>query len=78
MRTPGFERMKCMTHRADGVPCRWVPQLDGPSEKAILKVDNSKFRVSGIEWKEDQGVTKVEGVLGYSAQPQLCIADTEN
>jgi hypothetical protein len=47
-------------------------------EKAILKVDNNKSRIPGIEGKEDQGVTKVEGVLGYSAQPHLCVADTDD
>jgi len=78
MRTPGLERMKWITHRADGVPYRWVPQLDGPLEKAILKVDNNKSRIPGIEGKEDQGVTKVGGTLGFPTQPQLCVADTEN
>jgi hypothetical protein len=60
------------------VPYEWVLQLDKPTEKEVPKVDNSKFRVPGTEWKEDQGITKVEGTLGFSAQPQLCVADTEN
>ncbi len=37
-------------------------------------VDNSKFRVPGTEWQEDQGVLEIEGALGYHPS-QLCVVE---
>lgn len=36
-----------MVYRAYRVPYQWVPQRDRPAEKAIPRLDNSKFRVPG-------------------------------
>ncbi|MCG8643002.1 MAG: aryl-sulfate sulfotransferase [Desulfobacterales bacterium] len=60
-------------YRAYRVPYEWVPQLSKPEEKAVPRTDHSRFRVPGTVYEEDQGVTKVDGVLGYEA-PQLCVS----
>ena len=74
----GMDGRSNHVYRAYRVPYEWVPQLAEPFEKAVPKVDNRKFRVPGTEWKEDQGVIKVEGTLGFAAMPQLCVADTDD
>jgi len=34
-------------YRAYRLPYQWVPQVEKPVEKAIPRIDNSKFRVPG-------------------------------
>ncbi len=62
-------------YRAYRVPYEWVPQLDQPEEKAIPRIDISRFRVPGAEWKKEQRSTKVEGTTGFFKMPQLCVSD---
>jgi hypothetical protein len=63
-------------YRAYRVPYEWVPQIDRPAEKAISRIDNSRFRVPGSEHQPDQGITRVEGATGFITLPQLCVVDT--
>lgn len=46
------KRMKRpMVYRAYRLPYQWVPQVEKPLEKAIPRLDNSKFRVPGSLYK---------------------------
>ena len=68
----GLDNMSNHVYRAYRVPYAWVPQLDAPEERAIQMPDNSRFRVPGSVWSEEQGVVEVEGALGYHPS-QLCV-----
>lgn len=72
----GSDNKSNHVYRAYRVPYEWVPQLDRPEETAIAPVNNSTFRVPGVEWKEDQGVVQVEGTLGYQPS-QLCVSEID-
>ena len=50
-----------MVYRGYRVPYDWVPQLDTPEEKAIPRLDITKFRVPGASAGKAQRVTKVKG-----------------
>jgi hypothetical protein len=73
----GLDGKSNFVYRAYRVPYEWVPQLDKPQEIGIVRFNNSKFRVPGTQWREEQGVTKVEGVRGFASEPQLCVVETE-
>jgi hypothetical protein len=73
----GMDGKSNYVYRAYRVPYQWVPQLDHPVETAVERIDNSKFRVPGTEYKAEQRITKVEGVKGFSPLPQLCVVDTK-
>jgi len=62
-------------YRAYRVPCEWVPQVRAPEEIPVPRMDISRFRVPGTEWKEEQRKTAVKGARGYASMPQLCVAD---
>jgi hypothetical protein len=68
-----------MIYRAYRLPYEWIPQLDKPDEKALLRLDNSKLRVGdllGIEGQAEgvQRVTSIKGdVKGFSETGQQCI-----
>lgn len=64
-------------YRAYRVPYDWVPQLETPEEIPVPRMDISRFRVPGTQWKEDQGVTQVAGTTGFHPMPQLCVADVD-
>jgi hypothetical protein len=47
-------------YRAYRAPYEWIPQIEKPEEKAILRLDNSKFRVPGSPRKKPLKVTKIK------------------
>jgi hypothetical protein len=63
--SPYFHRMmkNNMVYRAYRVPYDWAP-LVKPQEKAVPRIDNSKFRVPG---SPKAGPGKVTNIKGYSA-----------
>jgi hypothetical protein len=65
-------------YRAYRAPYAWVPQLDQPVEEAIGPIENSKFRVPGVEFQTEQRITQVAGAKGFTAQPELCVVDTRD
>jgi hypothetical protein len=69
----GINKNANFVYRAYRVPYNWVPQLERPEEKEILKLDKSRFRVPGSVWKPEEGVVEVEGTLPYPG-PQLCVS----
>jgi len=73
----GMDGKSNNVYRAYRVPYDWVPQLDKPEEIAVPRIDNSRFRVPGTEWKEEREMTAVEGTTGFHSQPQLCVTDLE-
>jgi hypothetical protein len=73
----GMDGKSNHVYRAYRVPYEWVPQLERPEEIAVPRLDISRFRVPGTEWKAEQRVTKVEGTTGFFAMPQLCVSDVE-
>lgn len=72
----GMDGRSNHVYRAYRVPYEWVPQLNLPKEKEIIHTNNSRFRVPGSEYNEEQGVIEVEGTLGYCL-PQLCVMEVE-
>lgn len=48
-----------MVYRAYRVPYEWIPQLKPPEEKAIPRIDNSRFRVPGAPQPRVLKVTRV-------------------
>jgi hypothetical protein len=73
----GMDGKSNHVYRAYRVPYEWVPQLERPEEIAVPRLDISRFRVPGTEWKAEQRITKVEGTTGFFAMPQLCVSDVE-
>jgi hypothetical protein len=74
----GMDGKSNYVYRAYRVPYNWVPQRDRPQEKAVPRTDISKFRVPGSEYKEEQRITKVQGAMGFSTLPQLCVVDADD
>jgi hypothetical protein len=74
----GMDGKSNYVYRAYRVPYSWVPQLDRPQEKAVPRTDISKFRVPGSKWRQEQRTTKVQGALGFSTLPQLCVVDADD
>ena len=72
----GIDNNANFVYRAYRVPYEWVPQLERPEEKEIPKLDRSRFRVPGAEWKPEEGVVEVEGTLPYPG-PQLCVSEVD-
>jgi len=72
----GINNNANFVYRAYRVPYDWVPQLDRPEEKEIPKLDRSRFRVPGAEWKPEEGVVEVAGTLPYPG-PQLCVSEVD-
>jgi hypothetical protein len=73
----GLDGKSNFVYRAYRVPYEWVPQLKKPQETGIARIDNSRFRVPGTHWREEQRVTKVEGARGFFHEPQLCVVETK-
>jgi len=73
----GLDGKSNFVYRAYRVPYEWVPQLEKPQETGIARIDNSRFRVPGTQWREEQRVTKVEGARGFFHKPQLCVVETK-
>jgi len=55
----GKKRNQNMVYRAYRVPYEWIPQLEPPEEKAVPRLDNSRFRVPGSPPPRVLKVTKV-------------------
>ena len=66
-----------MIYRAYRLPYEWVPQGTKPAEKAILKLDTSKFRVPGSPRRKAGKVTKIKGKLKKSYGAQFCVLPQE-
>ena len=49
-----------IVYRAYRIPYEWVPQIEPPEEKAIPRLDNSKFRVPGSLRRKPLKVTKIK------------------
>jgi len=49
-----------MVYRAYRVPYEWIPQLEPPKEKAIRRINNSRFRVPGSPKHRVLRVTEVK------------------
>ncbi len=64
-------------YRAYRAPYDWVPQLNPPEEKSVPKPDNSKFRVPGSEWQEEEGIIVVKEATGFRSI-QTCVEDIED
>jgi hypothetical protein len=73
----GINNNANFVYRAYRFPYDWVPQLDRPEEKEIPKLDRSRFRVPGTQWKPEEGLVEVEGTLPYPG-PQLCVSEVDD
>ncbi|HCK12430.1 MAG TPA: thioredoxin, partial [Candidatus Latescibacteria bacterium] len=62
-------------YRAYRIPYDWVPQLDSPREKAIARLDNSKFRVDDSGTKRATVATLKRGGR-VNTDPSLCVIPT--
>jgi len=49
-----------MVYRAYRVPYEWVPQVDKPEERALPRIDNSRFRIPGSPRRKAGKVTRVK------------------
>ena len=60
--SPYFSRKRNMNavYRAYRIPYQWVPQVEKPEEKAVPRLDNSKFRVPGSSQKRVRKVTRIK------------------
>jgi len=72
----GLDNRGNNVYRAYRAPYDWVPQLDRPEEVTVEPVDVSRFRVPGMEWKEDSSIVEVDGTLGYHPS-QLCVVQLD-
>jgi len=73
----GINNNANFVYRAYRFPYDWVPQLDRPEEEEIPKLDRSRFRVPGTQWKPEEGLVEVEGTLPYPG-PQLCVSEVDD
>jgi hypothetical protein len=74
----GMDGKSNYVYSAYRLPYQWVPQLDRPTETAVRRIENSKFRVPCVDHKPEQRITKVEGAKGFSRLPRLCVVDTRD
>jgi hypothetical protein len=49
-----------MVYRAYRLPYHWIPQLPRPQERALSRIDNSKFRVTGSKYGQTKKITRVQ------------------
>jgi len=66
-----------MIYRAYRLPYEWVPQVAKPEEKAIPKLDSSKFRVPGSPRRKAGKITKIKGKRKTSYGAQFCVLPQE-
>jgi hypothetical protein len=62
-----------MVYRAYRLPYAWVPQLDNPEEIPVPRLDNSKFRVTGVAGRKAVNVTTITHGGRVKPDPQLCV-----
>lgn len=72
----GMDGKANLVYRAYRVPYEWAPRLDTPVETEIPRTDNSRFRVPGSVYKEEEGVLEIREALGFYP-PQLCVMEVE-
>lgn len=73
----GGPRHSTMIYRAYRVPYEWIPQVSRPQEKAIQRLDNSKFRVPGSPRKKAGRVTILKGrKASRISEEQSCVLPT--
>lgn len=63
-----------MVYRSYRAPYDWIPQLEKPQEKAVDRIDVTRFRVPGAAEPGILNVTRVEEALGYNTESALCVA----
>ncbi len=63
-------------YRAYRVPYEWIPQMEQPKEIAVNRIDISRYRVPGFEYKEEQGVIEISEATGFGPS-QNCVVDTD-
>lgn len=73
----GKKKNQNMVYRAYRVPHEWIPQLEPPEEKAVPRIDNSKFRVPGSPRHRVLKVTKIKKRRGFTLDSQLCVLPTD-
>ena len=72
------KRKMNLVYRAYRIPYEWIPQMEKPEERAIPRLDNSKFRVPGSLWKKPLKVTKIKSVGGITFESQFCVLPDED
>jgi hypothetical protein len=60
-------------YRAYRVPYEWIPQIEPPEEKAIPRIDNSRFRVPGSPKPKVLNVTRIKSQKQLAFDTQLCV-----
>jgi hypothetical protein len=60
--SPYFDKRRGanFVYRAYRAPYQWVPQVKKPEEKAVPRLDNSKFRVPGSSQKQAGKITRIK------------------
>jgi hypothetical protein len=74
----GGRRNMNTVYRAYRVPYQWVPQVPEPEEKAIPRLDNSRFRVPGSPRKKASRITRLKGGRKQYYESQLCVIPQED
>jgi hypothetical protein len=69
----GNQKNQNLVYRAYRVPYDWIPQLNKPQEKAVPRLDSSKFRIPGSEPQKAPKVTVVEEAQGFIFDTQECV-----
>ena len=69
----GKSRNHNMVYRAYRVPYWWIPQVERPEERALPRIDNSKFRVPGSSGKRAFKSTTVKRGRRIAFNAQLCV-----
>lgn len=74
--SPFYEK-KCkelnFVYRAYRLPYGWIPQVEKPVEKAIPRIDNSKFRVPGSIQGKAHKTTVVKTGHKFVTDSQFCV-----
>ncbi|MEE8472652.1 MAG: aryl-sulfate sulfotransferase [Dehalococcoidia bacterium] len=72
----GKGRNQNKVYRAYRAPYQWVPQIERPEEKPVVRLDNSKFRVPGSSRRRAQKVTTIKRGRRATFDSQLCVPPT--
>ena len=62
-----------IVYRAYRVPYEWVPQVSKPKEKAITRIDNTKFIVPGSSRRRTEKVTKIRTRVSLSPEEEAAM-----
>jgi len=69
----GKNKNQNMVYRAYRLPYYWIPQVEKPEERPILKIDISKFRVQGSSRKRAVKITNIKRGRRIAFEPQECV-----